>query len=233
MFAAVTGKLQEKIDEIGRKGFWPTFGKLLRDRIYSHRQYVFLERSLALPHREYSRKRGWEIRILDGKRDIDKFRDHYSARTSDFTSLFEKGAIAFGSFVHDILVGHMWFATQDLYESYHNHTFRLKDGEVYQTEGFAVLRYRGTLMVLDGMQVAHKYFLAKGYEKVVCVVDIEHLTNMKLHFRLGFEESGAILHTRKLLFYRWRRSTVEHYQGTRFDAFKKGRVAPSPSSPDR
>ena len=94
MTTAIRAKIRKKRDESQREGFWPTVRKLLRDRVYSHRQNVFLERDLALSHREYNRKRNWEIRRLDGKQDNDRFRHHFSDRTSYFTSLFEEGAIA-------------------------------------------------------------------------------------------------------------------------------------------
>ena len=80
-----------------------------------------------------------------------------------------------------------------------------------------------TLMVLDGMKYGQEHFKERGFKTTMCVVDTEDHPILRLHFKLGFEEIGKVLHTRKLLFHRW--SRVEHYDGTRYDAFKRPRRA--------
>ena len=72
------------------------------------------------------------------------------------------------------------------------------------------------------MQFGQEYFCERGLKKTVCVVDTEDIPTMTLHFKLDFEERGALLHTRKLLFYCW--SRVEDYEGQRFAHYKRRRA---------
>ena len=161
--------------------------------------------------------------MLESHRDLDEFREHFSDNIAGISKLFDAGIIGSAVFVDDVLVGYMWYATEKMYEEKYNYTFRLKEEQVYQTAGYLIPMHRGRLMVLDGMKYGQDYFKERDFKTTMCVADTEDQPIMRLHFKLGFEEIGKLLHTRKLLFYRW--SRVEHYEGTRYDAFKGPRRA--------
>ena len=224
MVAYLTQKVRRKFQEIKKKGLIDTFRKALRDRIYSHRCGVFLERDPSLTFKSYSRKREWDFRILDPDHDLDKFRENFSRKIPHFEEMFDKGVVAMASFSDNIIVGYMWFATKDVHLRDVSYHLRLQEGEVFQVEGFVLPDRRGTLMMLDGTKFAHEYFRKNGFKKILCLVDIEDNLNMKLHFKIGFEERGAILHVKKFIFFSWKRASVEEYVGTRFDSFKPKRV---------
>lgn len=161
--------------------------------------------------------------MLESHRDLDEFREHFSDSIAGISELFDAGIIGSAVFVDDVLVGYMWYAIEKMYEEKYNYTFHLKEDQVYQTAGYLISMYRGRLMALDGMKHGQEYFKERGFKTTMCVVDTEDEPILRLHFKLGFEEIGKVLHTRKLIFYRW--SRVEHYEGTRYDRFKKPRQA--------
>ena len=224
MFRLVARKIRKKLHDIRTEGFMPTLKKFVRDHLYRHDRSAFFERDLSLPHRDYGRRANWQIRVLEGKRDLEEFCAHFSSQLRLFEQLFDEGLTCVASFVDNVLVGYIWYSTADYYDRSLNFMFRVKPGEVYQKYGQNVAKYRGTLMVLDGMRYSHQHFLANGFNKVILGIDITDFVNLKLHLKLGFEERGAMLHAVKILSFR--RAYVTRYEGRRFDSLKRLRRAP-------
>lgn len=210
----VLEKVRYKGRQIRERGLWFVLRKFVHDRIVAHDRHVLLERDLALPHKTYSRRRDWTIRMLDSERDVDLFRTHFPDKLADVRKMFADGVIGSAVFVDDELVGYMWYATRHYYEKEYAHRVVLDDDAVYQFAGLLIPRYRGTLMVLDGMQYGHRYLHEAGYRRTTCFVDVDLKTNMSLHFKLGFRETGRLLHVYRLLFLRW--SRIETYEGNRY-----------------
>lgn len=215
--------IRSKGKQVQRHGVWFVLRKFIRDHIVAHKRHVFLQRDLALPHKEYSRRRNWTIRVLESERDLELFRTHFTKQIADIRKLFDQGVIGSAVFVDDVLVGYMWYARGRYYDVDYAHRFELNDDEVYQFAGLLVPQYRGTLMVLDGMQFGHRYLHESGYRRTICVVDLDLPTNLTLHFKLGFEEMGKVLHVWRLFFLRW--SKMEPYQGELCAEFKRGSKA--------
>ena len=218
MRETVQEKIKKKLDDVRRHGFVATSRKFLRDHLYSHRRHVFLERDLSKPFKSFAQKANWTPRMLKGRQELDKFRLHFASSINGIADLFDRGCIASVAFVDDELVAFIWYHTDELHEAKYNYVFRMADDEVYQTAGYIIPKHRGTFLALEGVKYSQEYFRDKGFKKTVCVVDTEAIATMRLHVNLDFEERGALLHTRKLLFYRW--SRVEEYEGRRFEHLK-------------
>ena len=214
----VQEKIKKKLDDVRRRGFVATSRKFLRDHLYSHRRHVFLERDLSKPFKSFAQKPNLTARMLKGRQELDKFRLHFASSINNIADLFDRGCIASVGFIDDELVGFIWYHTGELYDDFFNYVISVAKDEVFQIAGYIIPKHRGTTLALEGVKYGQEYFRDKGFKKTVCLVDTESIVNMKLHFNLDFEEQGALLHTRKLPFYRW--SWVEEYEGRRFEHFK-------------
>lgn len=234
MSATATSRLRAKIRQIARHGPWFVLTKFVGDHIVGRTQYVYLQRDLALPHKNYARQKFWTIRILDGDRDLELFRVHFGRKMDTMKSLFDQGLLAGGAFVDDVLVGYGWFAVKDFHDPYSDFLIELREGEVYQFDVFLIPEYRGTLIVLDAMRMFHEHLDKSGFERAFCLVNLARPGNIKLHLKLGFEEMGALLTTTRLLGWRW--SAKHTYRGTMLQPFSKKRVSSADrpvATPDR
>lgn len=222
MLNQIKSKIEKKNAELRMRGLFWVLGKFFRDHIYHHQRHVFMERDLSKPHRMYNRRQDWYIRMLD-ERDIEEFRANFESRMKDIAKLFRDGLVGAAVFHKDVLVGFMWYATADYYEDKYNHVIKLKKGDVYQFAGYLLPHYRGSLMVLEGMKYGQEYFREQGYFKTTCVVDTDDIPILRLHFKLGFEEIGAVLHVWKIFRLRW--SKLEPYEGVRYEEHSRQRKA--------
>lgn len=211
MNAIAVTRFRLKIRQIVEFGPWFVIAKFINDHIVGKTRYIYLQRDLALPHKKITRKKFWTIRILDGERDLELFRTHFSRNMPTIKSLFDQGLLAGGAFVDDVLVGYGWFALKDFRDPYSNFLIELRDGEVYQFDVFLIPEYRGSLILLDAMSMFHEHLDKSGFGRTMCLVNMARDRNIKLHRKLGFEEMGAILTTRRLLGLRW--SEKQAYEG--------------------
>lgn len=218
MLKDIKNKINKKFSQTRKRGLWWTLAKFFRDHVYTHQRHVFMARDLAAPHRTYSRKRNWLIRILENSENLEDFRANFPSKIEGIKNLFDQGHIAVVVYHEGGLVAYMWYAKNDYFDPTYNIVIHAQKKELYQTAGYILPKYRGTLIALDCMKYGQEYFKDQGYARTTCHVDTEHIPTLKLHFKLDFEEAGSILHMRKLLFYRW--STVEEYEGERFGQFK-------------
>jgi len=222
MSSSLKTRISNKLSELRKQGYLWVFRKFFRDHIYCHQRHVFLERDFSKPHRMYNRRQNWTFRIIQPS-DIDEFRANFASRMKAIERQAAAGIIFVAVFYEDVLVGFMCYATRDYYEERYNWTVRLKEGEVYQFAGYLLPKYRGTPMVLEGMKYGQQYFKEQGYTKTTCIVDTDIISLVRLHLKLGFDESGAILHVWKFLNFRWPK--LETYRGTRFEGYVGKRAA--------
>lgn len=96
MIALVREKINQKLDDIRRRGLVTTSRKFLRDHLYSHRRHVFLDRDLSKPFNSFAQKGNWTPRMLKGGQELDKFRLHFASSINGIADLFDRGCIAFG-----------------------------------------------------------------------------------------------------------------------------------------
>jgi len=223
MLQNIKNKINKKVKQAREKGLLWVLYKFFRDHIYSHKIHVFLVRELIRPHRVYSRRRNWSFRMLQRKEDLRDFRTHYAHKIPLFEDLFDQGGVPGGVYYDDILVGYTWYFLDRYMDPFFEIFISPRENEIYQTEGYLLPKFRGTPIVLEGEKFALSYFNDLGYVRTSCHVDTENIPILKLHFKLGFEEAGAVLHMRKLLFFRW--VTTETYEGTRYERFGRKRPA--------
>ena len=216
-------KIRKKILQLREKGFLWVLSKFIRDRVYSHKVHVFLARELTRPHKVYSRKRSWSFRMLEKKEDLKDFETHYAYKIPLFQNLFDQGGVPSSVYYDDALVGYTWYFRDRYLDPFFKIVISPREKEIYQTEGYLLPKYRGTPIVLEGGKFGLNYFHNLGYVRTTCHVDTENIPILKLHFKLGFEEAGAVLHMRKLLFFSW--VTTETYEGKRYERFGRKRPA--------
>ena len=195
---------------------------------------VMMERDLSLEpeifKKEYKRKVFWRNGFLTGIENMHHFDEHFYSKKKEYLKLFQQNAECAVSYKDDVLIGFIWYVKGKYHDPLINHTFYLKDDEIFQLAGFLAPEYRGSWMVLDGMRYTHRHYEKEGYRRVIVVVDSAFETNLRLHFKLGFRERGTLIHSKKLLFRKW--SWSEDYAGPRFDQFRaKPHSASSAAAP--
>jgi hypothetical protein len=90
---------------------------------------------------------------------------------------------------------------------------------VLQFAGEMALPYRNTPISVNIMQSAYAYWQEQGKDEVFCYTDVTNVPSLRLHFHVGWEEMGQLIHIHRFLGYQWQK--METYSGERFAQFKK------------
>lgn len=207
-------KLEKKVNDLRQHGAGYVARKWLSDHIYMSDQVYILKRDLSLPLSGNGRRRrsAIEIRLVEGEQNLDHFMPYLKKSRPLVERLLKEGSVCVIALVDNAAVAFLWFTTTRFYDCDLDYCYVCKPGEVYQGV-FVHQDYRGSPILLEMFRVGWEHFHRLSYRWVVGSVNASNWRSMRVHQRLGFIESGTVLHFTRL--FSWRNSRVEEYCGQR------------------
>jgi len=205
-------KLAKKTSEVRNHGPSYVIRKFLRDHFYKHERVYLLRRDLTVPLPAITRRKRdtKEIRFLAGKDDMEGFAPFLSDHSRHMKKLFDDGIRCAATFVDGAVIAYLWMIPDGLYDKELHYQVCCAPDEILQGV-YVHPDYRGSPILLQLLEFGWDFYRRQGYSSVLGIVLENNKPSMRMHLRLGFEETGQRLHTRKLTALRWTRD--ESYQG--------------------
>lgn len=213
--------VEKLLSTLKEDGIVGVLKRVFRKLVYRHQTIVLVKQDLNHPRRRFKTSKRWQVRQFT-ESDLQFCRLHFHQYISDYRDLFAENYTAFAAFESESqeMIAIAWYAPRDFYDQhYHRYTFKVEPHQVFQFAGEVAPDFRNTQVSVNVMNAGWDYWKEQGRQEVMCTVDVTNAPSLRLMFHLEWDESGMLIHFYRLLGIEWQKE--EHYQGERFEEFKK------------
>jgi len=103
-----------------------------------------------------------------------------------------KGDQCYGLFKGDELAAYQWYSTKATDSGWRGLIVNFNDQNVYMYKAFTHPGHRGKRLYPIGVTTMFAAYLARGYKKMLCLVETKNSASLKSCYRMGFTDCGTL-----------------------------------------
>ena len=176
----------------------------IRDHLYSKKTMFIFEHHLddfrAMKRAQRSK---WKGKLLE-EADYPAFTELLAKQNSNETIFrpdfdldvarerLQKGHLCFICYDRDNIIGYTWYAAHDKYIPELTARILLKEKEIYNYNSYLDKEYRLKTAAWAVVQIAHKYCLDNGFNRVLCATMNWNKPPQNALKRIGYKQNGQV-----------------------------------------
>lgn len=187
--------LRSILERIRKKGLRSS-ARIFRERyVFYHWELLTFDRSLQDPVHCPINPARWPAADVDHAL-LPAFEKHFPGKSRTLGHLLDKGCKGFAHLDNEgHVIAHLWVNERDYYDDQlYRAWVPVPPGCIYQFAGECAPPYRGSGLTMLLQKRVWEIFRDKGYTQVRSIANTNNEPAVKLHVRMGFEETGESLH---------------------------------------
>lgn len=192
-------KLTALASKVKNKGIKKSFSIFFNACIFSHWKMYVLERDLVEKSIDLRLK---SVPTAATKDNLDVFKAHFSHYIPSIKKLINEGSRS-SIYIDENNNAYAMLWVHEGGDYYDNLLYKCKipipQDSIYQFAGEVAKHKRGGRLTVEAQQSIWNEYYEKGFKRARSLVNGNNTAALKMHFRLGFKETGEMIHIYRLL----------------------------------